>query len=75
VKNIVVYGDPGGTTSPVAPGLARSNVNLTPICTSGVPTAMTVSLSGYAISAVFGSATLTNKPTVTYPYTGVYAPY
>ena len=75
VKNMVVYGDPGGGTSPIAPNLTISNVNLVPTFTNGVPTAMTVSLSGYTIGAVFGTTTLTNKPAVTYAYQGVYAPY
>lgn len=75
VKNVVVYGDPAGGTAPVAPGLQTSHVNLQTIFKNGVPSAMAVSISGYTISAVFGSATLTNKPTVTQPYLGIYSPY
>lgn len=75
VKNVVVYGDPAGGTAPVAPGLATSHVNLQPIFRNGVPSAMSVSISGYTIAAVFGSATLTNKPIVTQPYLGIYSPY
>ena len=75
VRNMVVYGDPAGGTAPIAPGLATSNVTLQPTFTSGVPTAMTVSINGYTISAVVASTTLTNKPSVTYPYLGVYSPF
>ena len=80
VKNVVVYGDPAGGTSPVIRGLTTSNVNLTPGLFNGAttnqpPVTMTVSISGYTISAVFGSTTLTNKPSVTYPYRGVWEPF
>jgi len=75
VQNMVVYGDPGGGSSPVAPGLATSNVNLNVTFTNSVPTAMTVSITGYTIGAVFGTTTLSNKPSVTYAYQGIYAPY
>ena len=75
VQNMTVYGDPAGGTSPVTPGLATRNVNLNVTFTNGVPTAMTVSLSGYTISAVVGSTTLTNKPSATFAYQGLYQPY
>jgi Flp pilus assembly protein TadG len=75
VQNMVVYGDPGGGGNPIAPHLTTSNVNLNVTFTNGVPTAMTVSITGYTIGAVFGSTTLTNKPGVTYAYQGVYQPF
>jgi len=75
VQNMVVYGDPAGGTSPMAPHLSTSNVNLNVTFTNGVPTAMTVSITGYTIGAVFGSTTLTNKPSVTYAYQGIYQPF
>ena len=75
VQNMVVYGDPGGGSSPVAPGLATSNVNLNVTFTNSVPTAMTVSITGYTIGAVFDTTTLNNKPSVTYAYQGIYSPY
>ena len=75
VQDMVVYGDPTGTnTTPVAPGLSTSNVTVTPTFTNSVPTAMTVSISSYTINSVFASFTLTNKPQVTYPYLGGFAP-
>lgn len=75
VKNMVVYGNPGGGSSPIAPNLATTNVNLSVTFTNGIPSAMTVSITGYTIGAVFGTTTLTNKPSVTYTYQGVYAPF
>lgn len=80
VQNVVVYGDPSGGTTPVAPNLATSNVNVVPTLNNNAssnqpPIAMTVSISGYTINAVFGSTTLTSKPTVTYPYRGIWEPY
>jgi Flp pilus assembly protein TadG len=74
VQNMVVYGDPGGGTSPISPGLATSNVNLTVTFTNGAPTAVTVSISSYTLDAAVAQITL-NKPTVTYPYVGIYSPY
>lgn len=74
-RNMVVYGSPGGGTSPVVPGLTTSNVNLDVTFEHGVPHAMKVSISGYTIDGIFGQTTLTNKPSVTYTYQGVYSPY
>ena len=81
VRNMVVYGDPAGGTTPVAPGLTITNVNLDPSFTNsagvvlGVPTFVTVSISGYQIFTDVTSSTLTGKPNVTYPYLGIYSPY
>jgi Flp pilus assembly protein TadG len=83
VKNMVVYADSGGGTSPTLPGLTTSNVNLTvgwsfTPCSAGSggsPVSMTVSISNYTISAVVGSTTLTGKPAATYPYLGIFEPY
>jgi Flp pilus assembly protein TadG len=75
VQNVVVYGDPGGGSSPVAPNLTTDKVGLNVTFTNGVPTAMTVTITGYTIGAVFGTTTLTNKPSVTYAYQGIYSPF
>jgi Flp pilus assembly protein TadG len=74
VRNMVLYGNPDGGTTTVVPGLTPANVNLTVTFTNSVPTAMTVSISGYEIDSVFGSDTLTNKPKFTYPYLGIWSP-
>ena len=74
VQNMVLYGSPLGGTTPVLPGLKAANVILTPgAFTLGVPTTMTVSISGYTINAVVGTATV-NKPKVTYTYQGIWSP-
>ena len=75
VKNIVVYGKPDGGTSPVAPGLTTSNVQLTVTFTNGLPSAMSVAITGYTLDLVFASQNLSGKPKVTYPYLGIYSPY
>jgi len=35
---------------------------------------MSVKINGYSINAIFGSFTMNNKPEVTMPYMGRYAP-
>lgn len=74
VQNMVLYGSPTAGSSPVLGGLTAANVNLAVTFTTGVPSAMTVSISGYRIPSVFGSITLSNKPRVTYTYQGIWSP-
>jgi len=74
VQNMVLYGSPTAGSSPVLGGLTAANVNLTVTFTTGVPGAMTVSISGYRIQSVFGAVTLSNKPRVTYTYQGIWSP-
>jgi Flp pilus assembly protein TadG len=74
VKHMVVYGTSTAGTSPALPGLATTNVNLTVTFTNGVPSAMTISISGYSINSIFATATLTNKPKITYAYQGIWTP-
>ncbi len=74
VKNMVLYGSSTAGTSPALPGLATTNVNLTVTFANGVPSAMTVSISGYAINSVVAASMLTNKPKVTYAYQGIWNP-
>ena len=73
VQNVVVYGDPAGGTTPVAPGLTTANVSLTVTFTS-VPTEMNVAITGYQLPTYFGSQTLSGKPTTTFPFVGVFGP-
>jgi Flp pilus assembly protein TadG len=79
VKNVVVYGAPvpaAGATA-VLPGLTTDNVVFDSTCvtfTNGVPTAMTVKITGYTINALFASTTLTNKPAATFAYQGIWSP-
>ncbi|HWB83790.1 MAG TPA: TadE family protein [Bryobacteraceae bacterium] len=74
VRNVTLYGNPDGGTSPVVPGLEASDVNLTVTFANGAPNAMTVSINGYAIDSVFGKMTMKGKPRVTYAYQGIWAP-
>jgi Flp pilus assembly protein TadG len=74
VQNMVLYGSPTAGTTPVLTGLTTANVTLTPTFTNGVPSAMTVSITGYSIDSVFTTSTLTNKPQVTYAYQGIWSP-
>jgi len=80
VQNMVVYGDPTGTTTtPVLKNLATTNVNLTVTMlgsgTALVPSLMTVSISNYTINGLWGSFTCTNKPNITYAYQGIFSPH
>jgi Flp pilus assembly protein TadG len=75
VQDMVAYGDPTGTTTtPVAPGLAPSDVVLSVTFSNGVPSQMQVNITNYSINSVFGSVNFTNKPSATYPFLGRYAP-
>jgi Flp pilus assembly protein TadG len=76
VQNVVVYGDPAPAsgTAPVVLALTPGNVTVTPTFSSSVPTEMTVSITGYQIPTYFGNATLTGKPTTTFPFVGIFGP-
>jgi Flp pilus assembly protein TadG len=74
VKNMVLYGSSTAGASPALTGLTTTNVNLTVTFTNGVPSAMTISVSGYSINSVFAKSTLTNKPKITYAYQGIWTP-
>ncbi len=76
VQNVVVYGDPqpsAGATENV-PGLTAGNVALTVTFSSGVPTNMTVGISGYKVPSYFGNVTLNSKPTTSFPFVGIFGP-
>lgn len=75
VKNMVVYGNPAGGSTPVVPGLEAGHVNVTVTFVNSVPGFMTVDISGYSINSVVASTACNNKPKVTYPYLGLYMPY
>jgi Flp pilus assembly protein TadG len=74
VQNMVLYGTPTAGSTPVLPNLATSNVNLTVTFTNGIPSLMTVSITGYTINSIFASQALTNKPQVAYAYQGIWSP-
>lgn len=74
VKNMVVYGDPAGGTTPVVPNLTTANVQLEVQFANSVPVAMTVAISNYSINGIFGSMNCDDKPVVRYAYQGIWAP-
>ena len=74
VQNMVLYGSPATGASPVLSRLTPENVNLTVTITNGVPSAMTVSITGYTIDSIFATSALTDKPKVTYVYQGIWSP-
>lgn len=65
VANMVVYGDPapGAGAQPVVGGLTADNVELV----LG-PSAATVSVRDFEISAIFTRVKLEGRPTVTFPF-------
>jgi Flp pilus assembly protein TadG len=76
VQNMVVYGDPAGSTQPLVPGLETSNVNVVVgVVNGGEPTSVTVSISGFKTAAMsLDAVTLTNKPSLEIPFLGNYVP-
>jgi Flp pilus assembly protein TadG len=73
VKNVVVYGNPTGGTTPIVPSLTTDNVNLQVTYTAGVPAMMTVSIQNYTLDAFLRTFSI-NKPAASFSYVGVYAP-
>jgi hypothetical protein len=74
VRNMVLYGSPAGGNTPILNDLPAEDIDLSVTFANGVPSSMTVSITGYTIYALFGTHQLTNKPRVTYAYQGVWAP-
>jgi len=74
VRNMVLYGNPSGGATPVAPGLTVDKVSVSVTFERNVPRLVTVVISNYQIDAVVTSLSLTNKPKVSFPFLGRYAP-
>ena len=74
VRNMVVYGNPSGSGQALAPGLTPEKVSVTVAMEKNVPARITVAVSNYTVSAVVRSFTLADKPRVTFPFTGRFAP-
>ncbi len=76
VQNVVVYASPTPLASalPVAANLTTRNVQVNVTFTKNVPTAVSVSISGYVIPTYFGNLALSNKPLAWFPYTGIFGP-
>lgn len=73
VANVVVYGDPAGGTTPVAPGLTPANVGVTGEFVNGAPRSVTVRISNYPLPGIFSAITL-NKPVTQFPFLGIFGP-
>ena len=77
VKNLVVYGapTPAADAVPVVRGLSKAKVNVSfNPDTRGVPTAVTVEVSGFTVDGLFSSFTFNGKPLASVPYMGRYSP-
>lgn len=75
VRNMVVYGNPAGGSTPVVQGLQPQHVQLTVQFVNAVPAFMSVEVHGYTINAVMGAIQCNHKPKVTHSYLGVWMPY
>jgi Flp pilus assembly protein TadG len=75
VQNMALYGSPVAGDAPSVSGLTAGNINLTVIFANGAPSTMTVSVNGYTVNSLFGSAPLVNKPKATFSYHGIWSPY
>lgn len=73
VKNLVVYGDVAGGTTPIVPNLTTANIELTVLYVNGAPNDMKVRLTNYTLDACFGIFHL-NTPVAVFNYVGRYAP-
>jgi Flp pilus assembly protein TadG len=74
VRNMVIYGDPGGAGEPAAPGLTSEKVFVSVTMDRNVPQKVTVAVTGLTIDAVVASITLNGKPKAAFPYMGRFAP-
>jgi len=71
LKNMVLYGDETAGSKTLVPNLTASNVTVSVNPDSaGMPTDVTVAITGYTINALFTTYSLTNKPRVTTLYYG-----
>ena len=77
IKKLTVYGTPypGDLSYPVVTGLTTNHVTVTYAYSSeNVPTTVTVSVSNFTVNSLFKTFTFNNKPSMTFPYMGRYAP-
>ena len=71
VKNMVVYGNPAGGTTPLAPGLTTGSVNVTwQTDAAGIPQTVTVNIFNYGFSVLGTSFRFTNKPQSVFIFLG-----
>ena len=69
-KNLVVYGNTGGTGAPVITGLGANNVRVVRknsaggVVTAGVPQTVTIEITGFKYEPMFGLGALTKNNTL-----------
>ncbi|HEY3458952.1 MAG TPA: TadE/TadG family type IV pilus assembly protein [Bryobacteraceae bacterium] len=68
VKNMAVYGDPAGGSTPLVPSLTTANVSVD--APGPYPTHITVTIQNYTITNLFHNFALPDKPRVTAAYAG-----
>lgn len=73
VKNMTVYGDPGGHGLPAAPGLTPRHVTVEMVFQRSAPDTVRVSIRDYPLDLLVAKVTL-NKPWSEFPYSGRWAP-
>ena len=81
VRNVVRFGNPTGTGTVIEPGLADNQVSVSIKTAAGVdadathtPSYVVVTTANYSVDAVITTFSFNGKPTVQFPYLGLYAP-
>lgn len=85
VTNVVLCGNPAGSGTVIAPGLAAKNIDVqitgadgNPASAANVPANVKVTTgsgdNAYQVNAVITTFTFTGKPSLQIPYTGQFAP-
>lgn len=73
VKNVAVFGNPAGGTTPVVPGLKPENIQVSMTFLNGAPATVRVGVTNFTMNAVVKRITV-SKPYSVFPYLGVYMP-
>lgn len=63
-KNIVVYGNPDGTGSPIINGLTTANVTITREGGTSIPDTVKVQITGYKYQPIFDLGAFTKTPSL-----------
>ena len=70
VRNMVVYQNPAGGTTPIVPGLQPSAVTVSADFVDARPDTIRVAINGYSINAIVKSFTLSGRPFSVIRYQG-----
>jgi Flp pilus assembly protein TadG len=74
IKNMVVYGDPAGGSTPIVAGLTPSNVTVSVAFDLGLPSEITVGVNNYRANTTVAMLDFNRKPHVTVPFVGIFDP-